>query len=43
VGGLMIVGIGLNLLGIKKLPIADFLPALLWIVPLTLLAERLSG
>ena len=35
-GGLMIVAIGLYLLEIKKLPLANLLPALIYIVPLTL-------
>lgn len=30
VGGLMIVGIGINLLGLKKIPVGSFLPALVF-------------
>jgi len=29
VGGVLIIGIGLNLLGIKKIKLANFLPALI--------------
>jgi uncharacterized membrane protein YqgA involved in biofilm formation len=42
-GGLMILGIGLNLLAIKKLPLANFLPSLVIVVPLTLLVGWLAG
>jgi len=34
-GGVLILGIGLYLLDIKRLPLANFLPALVYIVPLT--------
>ncbi len=34
-GGALILGIGLYLLDIKRLPLANFLPALVYIVPLT--------
>jgi uncharacterized membrane protein YqgA involved in biofilm formation len=37
-GGMLIFAIGLYLLEIKKMPLADWLPALIYIVPLTLLA-----
>ena len=37
VGGLMIVAIGLHLLEIKKLPLANLLPGLIFIIPLVLL------
>jgi uncharacterized membrane protein YqgA involved in biofilm formation len=36
-GGILILGIGLYLLDIKKLPLANLLPALAFIVPLTLI------
>jgi uncharacterized membrane protein YqgA involved in biofilm formation len=35
-GGLLILAIGLYLLDIRKLPLANLLPALLYIIPLTL-------
>ena len=36
-GGILILGIGLCLLDIKKLPLANLFPALAFIVPLTLI------
>lgn len=35
VGGLMIIGIGLNLLGIKKIKLCDMLPGLLYVILFT--------
>lgn len=40
-GGAMILGIGLNLLKIARLRLCDMLPALLFIVPFSLLAEKI--
>lgn len=40
VGGLMIMGIGINLLGLKKIPVASFLPAFLF-VPLLIWIVRM--
>ena len=35
VGGLMIMGIGLNLLGIKKIKLCDMLPGLIYVILFT--------
>jgi uncharacterized membrane protein YqgA involved in biofilm formation len=43
VGGSLILGIGLNLLGVTKLKLVDFLPALGFVVLLTLLAELVTS
>lgn len=40
-GSLMILGLGLNLLGITKMKIANFLPALLFVVPVYYLVQYL--
>jgi len=42
-GGLMIIAIALDLLDIRKLPVANFLPALAVVVPLAMAVERLGG
>lgn len=42
IGGLMIVGIGLNLLKVTRLRVCDMLPGLLLIAPFTLLFLRIS-
>ncbi|MCX7012724.1 MAG: DUF554 domain-containing protein [Candidatus Sumerlaeota bacterium] len=42
-GGLMILAIGLDLLDIKRLPVANFLPALAVAVPLAMIAGWLGG
>ncbi|MFT3739196.1 MAG: DUF554 domain-containing protein [Breznakibacter sp.] len=35
VGGIILIGLGINILEIKKMNIMDMLPALLWILPLS--------
>lgn len=40
-GSLMILGLGLNLIGIAKIKVANFLPALLFVPPVYYLVERL--
>ncbi len=42
VGGLMILGLGLDLLKVAKIRVASFLPALIFAIPIYWLAERLS-
>ncbi len=42
-GGLIILGIGVTLLEIKRLPLANFLPALVIVIPLALLVERFAA
>jgi uncharacterized membrane protein YqgA involved in biofilm formation len=42
VGGAMIIGIGINLLGIKKIRVINLLPALVWVVLLTKLFPGIS-
>ena len=39
-GGLMILGIGLNQLGVTKLKLGDMIPGLLFIIPITMLSLR---
>jgi uncharacterized membrane protein YqgA involved in biofilm formation len=41
-GGLIILGIAVTLLEVKKLPLANFLPALVIVVPLALLVESFA-
>lgn len=42
VGGAMIIGIGINLLGIKKIRVINLLPALVWVAILTKLFPGVS-
>ncbi|OPZ12193.1 MAG: putative membrane protein YdfK [candidate division BRC1 bacterium ADurb.BinA364] len=42
VGGVIILAIGLGLLNIKKMPVGNLLPALLFVFPLAWLAQRLG-
>jgi len=42
VGGLMILGIGINLLGLTRVRVASFLPALLLAPLVWALADRLG-
>lgn len=40
VGGLMIFAIGINILGIKELRVGNYLPALIIVIPLAMIAGR---
>ena len=42
VGGLLLIGLGISMLEIKKLPVLNLLPALLWAVLLSLLKPTVS-
>jgi len=42
VGGLLIFGIGINLLGIKEIKVGNLLPAIFIAIPLALLAQSLN-
>lgn len=41
-GGILIIGLGINILEIKKINVTNMLPALLWILPLLWLSNTLS-
>ena len=42
-GGIILIGMGINILEIKKINITNMLPALVWIIPLIWLTQRFAG
>jgi uncharacterized membrane protein YqgA involved in biofilm formation len=42
VGGIILIGLGINILEIKKIGVTNMLPALVWIIPLCKLYEHFS-
>jgi uncharacterized membrane protein YqgA involved in biofilm formation len=42
VGGIILIGLGINILEIKRIGVTNMLPALLLIIPLTWLSHHIS-